>query len=125
MCTALISDSALRLFMRSCRFLLLLPPSVKSRASRTGFQFKCFILSIITTLLLLVFDVLTCACGSFWSGRTCRSSPSTASRCPCRGSAVGGLYGPHLLPPWRAARRLLPAGSCAPRWTWWKEPEAA
>lgn len=69
----------------------------------------------------------TCACGSFWSGMTCMSSPSTATRCPCLGSAVSGLYEPRLLlhPPCRAARRLLPAGSCARRWTWWRERGAA
>ncbi len=55
------------------------------------------------------------------------SSPSTATRCPCLGSVVSGLYEPRLLllPPCRAARRLLPAGSCARRWTWWREREAA
>lgn len=67
----------------------------------------------------------TCASGSFWSGRTCMSSPSTATRCPCLGSAVSGPYEPLLLPPCRAARRLLPAGSCAQRWTWWRERGAA
>lgn len=67
----------------------------------------------------------TCASGSFWSGRTCMSSPSTATRCPCLGSAVSGPYEPLLLPPCRAARRLLPAGSCARRWTWWRERGAA
>lgn len=64
----------------------------------------------------------TCVCGTFWNGRTCMSIPSTATRCPCLGSAVSGLYALRLLP---ADRPLLPVGSCARRWIWWREPGAA
>lgn len=73
---------------------------------------------------LLEWVLPTCAFGSFGNGRTCMSSPSTATRCPCLGSAVSGLYEPRLLPPCRAARRRLPVGFCARRWTWWREPGA-
>lgn len=67
--------------------------------------------------------VFTCACGSFENGRTCKSSPNTATRCPCLGSAVSRPSEPCrllLLPPCCAAHTLLPAGSCIQRWTCWR-----
>ncbi len=59
--------------------------------------------------------VCTCACESCVNVKTCRSSPSTATRCPCLGP-VGGVCGPQLRP-W-SARWCRPAESCAPRWIW-------
>lgn len=66
----------------------------------------------------------TCVCGSFVNAMTCKSSPSTLTRCPCRWPAVGGVSWP-LLPPSRRRRspRPHPAGSYGCWWTWRRWPE--
>lgn len=66
--------------------------------------------------------VRTCACESCENGRTCRNSPSIATRCPCLGP-VGGVCGPQLRP-W-SVLLLRPAEFCALRWIWRREPAAA
>lgn len=69
-----------------------------------------------------MWSVCTCVCESCVNVKTCRSSPSTATRCPCLGP-VGGVCGPQLRP-W-SALWLRPAESCAPRWIWTTESRAA
>ena len=67
--------------------------------------------------------VSTCVSWSFVSGTTCRSSPSTSTRCPCRRLAVGGVSWLLLPPSRRLSPRPRPAGSCDCWWTWRRGPE--